>query len=203
MIRPSLPMNSMSSGIAYCASTWRRRVVHRNRTTCRGQAALTCGTSAPVPLGVVQCQFAVKSYVFPSAVSIANGSEVNGPRVPAPVRRWQCEKKKRRDGALQQLWQADISATSPSKPGCRGVISAAMRPLSPSPYRTSTTWPGRSSVRPKRRSVFHMHEVIFRAFAARQEAKPLVRLNHLTMARSSPLDGVTWTWVRTGGSCDG
>jgi len=43
---------------------------------------------------------------------------------------------------------------------------------------------------------FHMHENIFRSFAARQEAE--------TLGAVEPLDeGVTCTWVRTGGSCEG
>lgn len=36
-----------------------------------------------------------------------------------------------------------------------------------------------------------------------RKPKPLVRLNHLTTARSSPLSGETRVWVRAGGSSTG
>ena len=36
-----------------------------------------------------------------------------------------------------------------------------------------------------------------------RKPKPRRRLNHFTIARSSPLVGVTVTWVRAGGSVDG
>src|ERR1041385_2433886 len=36
-----------------------------------------------------------------------------------------------------------------------------------------------------------------------RKPKPRSRLNHLTCARSSPLVGVTVTWVRGGGICAG
>ena len=36
-----------------------------------------------------------------------------------------------------------------------------------------------------------------------RKPKPRSRLNHFTIARSSPLVGVTVTWVRAGGSVDG
>lgn len=49
----------------------------------------------------------------------------------------------------------------------------------------------------------HVHEDIFGALAARQEAEALGAVEPLTSARSRPLVAVTCTWVRTGGSCEG
>lgn len=40
---------------------------------------------------------------------------------------------------------------------------------------------------------FHMDENIFRPSPRVRKPKPLVRLNHLTITRSRPLDGVTVT----------
>ena len=76
-------------------------------------------------------------------------------------------------------------------------------PLEPGPNRTSTYWPGRSSVMPKRRSVSMCTKMSGVPSPQVRKPKPRSRLNHLTCARSSPLVGVTLTWVRGGSICAG
>ena len=63
--------------------------------------------------------------------------------------------------------------------------------------------PGRNSVRPKRRSVSMCTKMSGVPSPRVRKPKPRSRLNHLTCARSSPLVGVTVTWVRGGGICAG
>ena len=76
-------------------------------------------------------------------------------------------------------------------------------PFGPGPKRTSTVWPGRSSVMPKRRSVSMWTKMSGVPSPRVRKPKPRSRLNHFTTARSSPLVGVTCTWVRAGGICAG
>src|SRR6516164_9520515 len=79
-----------------------------------------------------------------------------------------------------------------------GWISAAIIPLEPGPNRTSTYWPGRSSVMPNRRNVSMCTKISGVPSPQVRKPNPRKRLNHLTWARSSPLVGVTVTWVRGG-----
>src|SRR5262249_16742195 len=72
-----------------------------------------------------------------------------------------------------------------------GAPSAALKPLGPGPKRTSTYWPGRSSVRPKRRSVSMWTKMSGVPSPRVRKPKPRSLLNHLTCARSSALVGVT------------
>src|SRR5262249_40895294 len=91
---------------------------------------------------------------------------------------------------------------SPGAP-VSGWISAAIMPLEPGPNRTSTYWPGRSSVIPKRRRVSMCTKMSGVPSPQVRKPNPRNRLNHLTWARSNPLVGVTLTWVRGGSICAG
>ena len=84
-----------------------------------------------------------------------------------------------------------------------GLHFGSHQPLGPGPKRTSTVWPGRSSVMPIAAQGLHVDENIRSSVAAGEEAEPAQTIEPLDLARSRPEVGVTVTCVRGGGNCAG